>query len=313
MKSFQFPLEKALELRRVQLELEEAKHKRQVAAVAAIDGRRAEIEASGIRAEIEVRQWSPIGSGDLAALGNYRLKVKSEESALALLRDELRVDVDGLYPTMTVSGAMIRLFGGGLTWIARVAWDAARTCFNVSVPKRTPLATSSFVSPRRMPSRYPWAPGLRSRLRHHMRRSRRFRTARPQRGGPAWVSSLDGSSKSRYRRLFGRRWHMSANADVPRVERRGQPGVDTVLTADESSTSEIAGQRAAVRRGVVRDGPRLRPVRPPSSRARASSSAQGRGRRGGGARARARRGRPRCPSGAPPRGRSRLRGGHRAP
>ena len=83
MKSFQFPLEKALELRRVQLELEEAKHKRQVAAVAAIDGRRAEIEASGIRAEIEVRQWSPIGSGDLAALGNYRLKVKSEESALA--------------------------------------------------------------------------------------------------------------------------------------------------------------------------------------------------------------------------------------
>jgi len=51
--------------------------------------------------------------------------VAAEESALALLRDELRVDVDGLYPTMTVSGAMIRLFGGGLTWIARVAWDAA--------------------------------------------------------------------------------------------------------------------------------------------------------------------------------------------
>ena len=83
MKSFQFPLEKALELRRTQLELEEANHKRQIAAVAAIDRRKAEIEASGVQAEIEVRQWSPIQSGDLAALGHYRLKVKSEESALA--------------------------------------------------------------------------------------------------------------------------------------------------------------------------------------------------------------------------------------
>ena len=51
--------------------------------MAAIDRRRAEIEASGIRAEIQVRKWNPIGAGDLAALGNYRLKVKSEESALA--------------------------------------------------------------------------------------------------------------------------------------------------------------------------------------------------------------------------------------
>ena len=83
MKSFRFPLEKALELRRTQLELEETKHKRQIAAVAAIDRRKAEIEASGIRAEVEVRQWTPIDSGDLAALGNYRLKVKAEEAALA--------------------------------------------------------------------------------------------------------------------------------------------------------------------------------------------------------------------------------------
>jgi len=51
--------------------------------------------------------------------------VVSEESALSLLREELRVDVDGLYPTMTVSGAILRLFGGNLTWIARVAWDQA--------------------------------------------------------------------------------------------------------------------------------------------------------------------------------------------
>ena len=83
MKSFLFPLEKALELRRRQLELEEAKHKRQAAAVAAIDRRRAEVEASGAGAEMEVRRWRPIESGDLMALGNFRLKVKAEESALA--------------------------------------------------------------------------------------------------------------------------------------------------------------------------------------------------------------------------------------
>jgi hypothetical protein len=88
MKSFQFPLDKALEWRRVQLDLEEAKHKRQVAAVVAIDRRRAEVEASGVRAEAEVRQWSPIESGDLSALANYRLKVKAEESALARHRLE---------------------------------------------------------------------------------------------------------------------------------------------------------------------------------------------------------------------------------
>lgn len=37
--------------------------------------------------------------------------------------EELRVDVDGLYPTMTISGTIYRLFGGRLTWIARVTKD----------------------------------------------------------------------------------------------------------------------------------------------------------------------------------------------
>ena len=88
MKSFQFPLEKALDWRRIQLELEEARHKQQVAAVAALDRRRAEIEASGIRAEIQVREWSPIAAGDLAALGNFRLQVKAQESEIARHRFE---------------------------------------------------------------------------------------------------------------------------------------------------------------------------------------------------------------------------------
>ncbi len=37
--------------------------------------------------------------------------------------EQLRVDVDGLFPTMTISGSIFRLFGGRLTWIARVTVD----------------------------------------------------------------------------------------------------------------------------------------------------------------------------------------------
>jgi hypothetical protein len=39
--------------------------------------------------------------------------------------EELRVDIDGVKPTMTVSGTVTRLFGGRLTWIAHVAKDPA--------------------------------------------------------------------------------------------------------------------------------------------------------------------------------------------
>ncbi|NRQ32845.1 hypothetical protein HII36_13485 [Nonomuraea sp. NN258] len=37
--------------------------------------------------------------------------------------EELRVDVDGLAPTMTISGSIFKLFQGRLTWIARVAYQ----------------------------------------------------------------------------------------------------------------------------------------------------------------------------------------------
>ena len=87
MKAFQFPLDKALDWRRVQLELEEARYKQQVDALAGLDRQRAEVEASGIRAEIQVREWSPIAAGDLGALGNFRLYVK-RESAIARRRFE---------------------------------------------------------------------------------------------------------------------------------------------------------------------------------------------------------------------------------
>jgi hypothetical protein len=88
MKAFQFPLAKALDWRRIQLELEEARYKQQIASLAGLDRQRAEVEASGVRAEIQVREWSPIAAGDLSALGNFRLYIKSQESEIARRRFE---------------------------------------------------------------------------------------------------------------------------------------------------------------------------------------------------------------------------------
>jgi hypothetical protein len=88
MKIFRFPLEKALEWRRIELEIEEARYKQQSAELAALDRRRAEIEASGIRAEIQVREWTPVAAGDLSALGSFRLRVKNDEAQLAARRVE---------------------------------------------------------------------------------------------------------------------------------------------------------------------------------------------------------------------------------
>ena len=50
--------------------------------------------------------------------------------------EELRVDVDGVMPTMTVSGTITRLFGGRLTWIARVTRDPATGAYTGPISYR---------------------------------------------------------------------------------------------------------------------------------------------------------------------------------
>jgi hypothetical protein len=85
---FRFPLEKILEWRRTQLELEEAKYRQAAEAVAAIDRARAEVEAAAVKTEFEVRRWDAVAGRDLHALGDYRLHVHSQEQALAARRGE---------------------------------------------------------------------------------------------------------------------------------------------------------------------------------------------------------------------------------
>lgn len=86
MTSFHFRLEKVLEWRRIELEQEEARFRSQSDALAAIDRRRAELEAGGIRAEVQVREWNPLAGNDLTALSAYRAHVRRSESRLSAER-----------------------------------------------------------------------------------------------------------------------------------------------------------------------------------------------------------------------------------
>ena len=86
MTSFRFPLQKVLDWRGTQLELEEIRFKQRLLAVADLDRTRAELEAAGMKAETEVRDWGSLAGGDLAALGSFRLDVKQKESEIAARR-----------------------------------------------------------------------------------------------------------------------------------------------------------------------------------------------------------------------------------
>ncbi len=86
MKRFSFRLDKALDWRRQQLELEESRYKRQAAALTDLDCTRAELEASAIRAEVQVRAWTPLAGRDLGALARFRDYVSHAERTLAARR-----------------------------------------------------------------------------------------------------------------------------------------------------------------------------------------------------------------------------------
>src|SRR5882724_2584840 len=88
MKAFRFPLQKALDWRRKQLELEEVRYKQRVGELAALDRARAELEQSGSRAETEVRGWESVAGCDLGALGRFRLRVRQEGARIAERRVE---------------------------------------------------------------------------------------------------------------------------------------------------------------------------------------------------------------------------------
>jgi len=86
MTAFHFRLEKVLALRRTQLELEDARLKRQIAMVAELDRTRAQLEATAIQSEEEVRGWSPLPGQALAALANFHAYTRHRADELTAQR-----------------------------------------------------------------------------------------------------------------------------------------------------------------------------------------------------------------------------------
>ncbi|MGA7236386.1 MAG: hypothetical protein WBY44_11945 [Bryobacteraceae bacterium] len=86
MRAFRFPLQKALELRARQLELEEVKFQRAAAALATVDRERELLLSARTEAEALVRGAAPIPGEDLAALGAFRRHTETEQKRIAQRR-----------------------------------------------------------------------------------------------------------------------------------------------------------------------------------------------------------------------------------
>jgi flagellar biosynthesis chaperone FliJ len=106
---FRFRLQKVLDWRQMQLEIEELNFKRQAAALADLDRARAELEAAAIKAEVQVRDWSPLAGRDLAALGSFRLYVKTKEREIAARRAECQEKLDAQQRVMLEARRRCRL------------------------------------------------------------------------------------------------------------------------------------------------------------------------------------------------------------
>jgi len=83
--------------------------RRLAAAVSELDRTRAELEATAIRAEAQVRAWSPLAGRDLAALAAFRTHVQSQEQKLALRRAECRQQLEAQKAAMLEARRRCRL------------------------------------------------------------------------------------------------------------------------------------------------------------------------------------------------------------
>jgi len=109
MNTFQFPLQRALDWRRTQLKLAEARVEQQLAALAGIDQARAELDAMGHRTEVEVRQFQSLEGGDLSALGSFRLAIKVRGRELAAKRVECQNELAARQAVMLEARRRCRL------------------------------------------------------------------------------------------------------------------------------------------------------------------------------------------------------------
>jgi hypothetical protein len=123
--AFRFPLKRVLDWRRTQLKLEETRYKQQAGELAALDRARAEAEAAGIRAEVQVRAWGDVYGRDLGALDGFRRSVKAHEEEIARRRAECSLRLDEQQGVMLEARRRCRLLER-LEERKAAEWRAAR-------------------------------------------------------------------------------------------------------------------------------------------------------------------------------------------
>ncbi len=139
MKNFEFPLDRVLEWRQTQLEMEEAKFRRELEAVASLDRDRAALEAAEMAAEVHVRNWRPVAGRDVIALGGYRTHVQAQEEALAGRRAQRQRELEKQQSAMLEARRRCRLLER-LKTRRREEWQTAE------IRELEELAAESFLA-----------------------------------------------------------------------------------------------------------------------------------------------------------------------
>jgi len=124
MTRFQFRLQRVLEWRGKQLELEEARFKQCLAEVADVDQRRTAMEAAQLDAERQLRHRGNVLGQDLAALAGYRRFAQDRIRRLALERVEAGKRLAAQEQTMLEARRRCRLLER-LRERRLVEWEAA--------------------------------------------------------------------------------------------------------------------------------------------------------------------------------------------
>jgi hypothetical protein len=88
MKSFRFRLERALDWRRMQFELEEAAYKRELASLNELDHAEAALTSEAASVEARIREAQDVSGEDLIAFGSYRLGLAARKEDLKVKRAE---------------------------------------------------------------------------------------------------------------------------------------------------------------------------------------------------------------------------------
>jgi flagellar export protein FliJ len=94
MQAFRFNLEKVLQLRETQLEVEEVGFKQQVAAVAALERALLDLDAAVAGAEMEVRRADGMEGRDLAALASYRSGMQKRKQEVSVRRRQSQTTLE---------------------------------------------------------------------------------------------------------------------------------------------------------------------------------------------------------------------------